>query len=420
MYKKITNNLGKRSRYALKSLIIMKVIVVILLATILQAKAAGVFAQKITINEKNVSLKVIIKKLHSLSGYDFIYNDDLINNEKGITLNVKDASVEDILKQVLNDRPLTFNFNNKFVVIQPKIDDDLKDIADSKPVLADSVLIGKVTDYLTKKAIAGATVKISGKSSTVITDASGTFRIMASRGQTLSISYIGYKPKSIVINSFRALNITLEEVVSEMKDVVINGIFERKKATATGTQTTVTREELLRGGTINVIQSLRNIDPAFNITENRLVGSDPNALPNINIGGQSGLPDLNGDYASNPNLPLFILDGFETTLQRIIDLDMYRIQSVTLLKDAASKSIYGSKAANGVVVVETVRPLPGELRVAYNTSMGYSMPDLSSYSLTNARQKLEAELLAGVYDGGNNINTQYTLLQDYNQYLAGW
>ncbi|MCH5686845.1 TonB-dependent receptor plug domain-containing protein [Niabella sp. W65] len=152
-------------------------------------------------------------------------------------------------------------------------------------------------------------------------------------------------------------------------------------------------------GNLNVVQSLKTLDPSFIVLENNLQGSNPNALPTIELRGKTSLAaaTLNDEFAEDPNQPLFILDGFPTTLQRITDLDINRIESVTLLKDAASTAIYGAKAANGVVVVETVKPKPGELRVSYNADFMVQMPDLSDYNLMNAAEKLEFERLAGRY-----------------------
>ena len=104
-------------------------------------------------------------------------------------------------------------------------------------------------------------------------------------------------------------------------------------------------------GNQNLISSLKNLDPTFQIVENLEMGSDPNAMPNLKLRGETSF-NIQGDYEGNQNQPLFILDGFETTLEKVIDLEMNRIQSVTLLKDAAAKAIYGSKAGNGVVVIQ--------------------------------------------------------------------
>ncbi|MDR2413835.1 MAG: SusC/RagA family TonB-linked outer membrane protein, partial [Odoribacteraceae bacterium] len=112
-----------------------------------------------------------------------------------------------------------------------------------------------------------------------------------------------------------------------------------------------------------------------------------------------------------PNQPLFILDGFESTATVINDLDINRVASITILKDAASTAIYGSKAANGVVVVETIKPEAGELQVSYTGSLNIAIPDLSSYNLMNAAEKLEFEVLAGKYDY-NDATHSYAYRQE--------
>ena len=130
--------------------------------------------------------------------------------------------------------------------------------------------------------------------------------------------------------------------------------------------------------------------------------------------GQNNIPDLKGEYQTAPNQPLFILDGFEATVEKVYDLDMNLVKSVTLLKDAAAKAIYGSKAANGVVVIETVQPEAGRLRIAYTGAVDVTVPDLTSYNLTNASEKLQAEVLAGKYTSGNAYE-QARLTQEYNE-----
>lgn len=131
--------------------------------------------------------------------------------------------------------------------------------------------------------------------------------------------------------------------------------------------------------------------------ENNDYGSDPNRLPDIEIRGKSSVVGLKEQYDTDPNQPLFILDGFETDLQTVVNLNMDRVQSVTILKDAASTALYGSKAANGVVVIETKQPEPGTFRVSYNGNFSLSIPDLSDYNLMNAREKLKFEQKAGFY-----------------------
>ena len=126
---------------------------------------------------------------------------------------------------------------------------------------------------------------------------------------------------------------------------------------------------------------------------------------------------LKGYYQGKPNTPLFILDGFEASLERVYDMDMNRVESITILKDAAAKAIYGSKAANGVVVIETKKLKGNETRVTYNGSLSYEMPDLSSYNLCNAMEKLQAEKIEGFYDNAIGADQVIANQQIYNKRL---
>lgn len=240
------------------------------------------------------------------------------------------------------------------------------------------------------------------------TNQNGEFSLSVSQyDKAFEVSYVGLETQQIAITSANSYIIQMEEDAQQLKDVVVTGVFERKANSYTGAVTTVTAEDLQLVGNTNVLQSLSVIDPSFMVVENLSAGSNPNALPEIQMRGQSGFDN---------NEPLFILDGFETTLTAIMDLDMNMVQSVTLLKDATAKAIYGAKAANGVVVVETKRPEKGKLRVSYTGSVDVETPDLSSYNLTNAEEKLQAEKLAGFYDSENAM-TQISLDQTYTNML---
>ena len=119
-------------------------------------------------------------------------------------------------------------------------------------------------------------------------------------------------------------------------------------------------------------------------------------MPDFEIRGKSSVIGLKEEYGTDPNQPLFILDGFETTLETVMNLNMNRVASVTLLKDAASTAIYGSKASNGVVVIETKAPEQGRLQLSYKGDFSVTMADLTDYNLMNSSEKLQFETLAGV------------------------
>ena len=283
---------------------------------------------------------------------------------------------------------------------------------------------GKVIDEK-KQPIPGVSVRLGGTSMGTATDVDGKFKLLIPADTaTLVVSFIGMKTEIVKIPRLKTgveqkeLTIVLREEDVKLEDVVVTGIFTRKKESFTGSASTYAAAELKTMGTQNVLQSLKTLDPAFAILEDNQFGSDPNRLPNMEIRGKSSMLGLRDELDADPNQPLFILDGFESTLAAINDLDINRVASITILKDAASTAIYGSKAANGVIVVETVKPEAGKLQVSYNGNMNISMPDLSSYNLMNSREKLEFELLAGRYDPASWSTTSEVKLNElYNEKL---
>ena len=283
---------------------------------------------------------------------------------------------------------------------------------------------GKVIDEK-KQPIPGVSVRLGGTSMGTATDVDGKFKLLVPADTaTLVVSFIGMKTEIVKIPRLKTgveqkeLTIVLREEDVKLEDVVVTGIFTRKKESFTGSASTYSAAELKTMGTQNVLQSLKTLDPAFAIIEDNQFGSDPNRLPNMEIRGKSSMLGLRDELDADPNQPLFILDGFESTLAAINDLDINRVASITILKDAASTAIYGSKAANGVIVVETVKPEAGKLQVSYNGNMNISIPDLSSYNLMNSREKLEFELLAGRYDPASWSTTSEVKLNElYNEKL---
>ena len=283
---------------------------------------------------------------------------------------------------------------------------------------------GKVVDER-RQPIPGVSVRLGGTSMGTATDVDGKFKLLVPVDTaTLVVSFIGMKTEVVKIPRLKAgeeqkeLTIVLREEDVKLEDVVVTGIFTRKKESFTGSASTYSAAELKTMGTQNILQSLKTLDPAFAILEDNQFGSDPNRLPNMEIRGKSSMLGLRDELDADPNQPLFILDGFESTLAAINDLDINRVASITILKDAASTAIYGSKAANGVIVVETVKPEAGKLQVSYTGNMNLSMPDLSSYNLMNAREKLEFERLAGRFEPASwSTTSEVELNRLYNEKL---
>ena len=278
-----------------------------------------------------------------------------------------------------------------------------------------AVIITGVISDAEGEPLPGVTIRNIKNKRTALTNVNGEFSIPGAKGETLAISYIGKKPMQVKASTGRRMKITMEDDAESISEVVVTGIYSRNKESFTGSASSFSAEELKMAGNTNLIQSLKTLDPAFTVLENNQFGSDPNRLPDLEIRGKSSIVGLKEQFGQDPNQPLFILDGFETTLQTIMDLSMDRIASVNILKDAASTAIYGSKAANGVIVVETKAPEMGKLKLTYNGSFNYSWADLTDYNLMNASEKLEFERLAGNFesytaDGEERARIRYNML----------
>lgn len=400
---------------------IMKLTSFLLLVSCLHL-SARTSSQTITLTGRDMALRKVFDVVEKQTGYVVFSNRELLKVTKPVSVSVQRMPLQQFLKEVLQGQPVSYRIENNVIILSKKPAVSVSpsySILDTVP--KNVLMTGVVTDE-NDKPIPRVSMALKGTSRGWTTNLDGSFTLVGPQGGVLTFSSVGFQPKEIVIKA-GTQKIQLTAQINKLDDVVITGIFSRRAESFTGAAQTYTKEELLKTGTVNVIQSLKNIDPAFNLRENLEIGSNPNALPSIVLRGQSGFPDLKGEYQADPNQPLFILDGFEVPLTRVIDLDMNRVATITLLKDAAAKAIYGSKAANGVVVIETQRPKAGKMQVTYTGVLNVSAPDLTSYNLTNAAEKLDVERSAGLYQApaGNsgmpNADQQYFYDEQYNHIL---
>lgn len=373
----------------------MKLTLILTMLTIFQVNAS-VLAQKITLNEKSASLEKVLLSIKAQSGYDILFPSNVSTDAQSVRISVRDVTVEEALREAFKGQPFSYAIELKTIVVKDKAGS-----LNAINLLQQRTISGTVTGE-NGTPLPGVSVQVKNSNRTTSTDDKGryTISILLDR-DSIQFSYVGYIVRTFSLPKGATLNVQLEALVSEIEDVVVTGIYTRAKDSFTGSATTYTAEDLKAVGNLNIIQSLKTLDPVFAVLDNNQFGSDPNRLPDLEIRGKSSIVGLKEQFEVDPNQPLFILDGFETSLRTIVDLDMERVASITILKDAASTAIYGSKAANGVVVVETKQPLPGQLRLSYNSNFNISSPDFSSYNLMNASEKLQFELLAGRYTVNN-------------------
>ena len=361
------------------------------------------------------------RKIEKTTGYRISYAQSDVKNLKAQG-NTSSKDIHKALDTVIGNLPLAYSVEGKFVTVFPKKQKDTNSEATPKVTTLNKLTVrGKVYDQ-DGEGIPGVSVKVPSMQTAIVTGANGSFTLYLPQGRTtkLQFSFIGMKDATYIFNGKHDINnlvINMNDDATTINEVVVTGIYSRKKESFTGSSQTYNAEELKLVGNQNLIQSLKTLDPAFTVLENNEFGSDPNRLPDLEIRGKTSIVGLKETFGEDPNQPLFILDGFETTLQSIMDLSMDRIASVTVLKDAASTAIYGAKAANGVVVVETKAPEMGKLKFSYSGNFNVSWADLTDYNLMNAAEKLEFERLAGNFT--SNI-ADYQEFQEirYNKLLA--
>lgn len=397
--------------------------ILLLFMSLFALQVSAVAQVNITLDIKDATIDEIITSVRRETNFRFLYRVEEVSKYGKRDLHVRDAGIEELLQELLKGTNLSYTIDNEVVIITP--------VNKVSAAVESKVIKGKVTDTR-GNTLPGVTILLKGSSLGTVTDNHGKFsmEVPGNENITLVISFVGMETREVVVpkDKMQELVIQLAEDVKQMEEVVITGFVNIRKESFTGNSVTVKQDELLKVSKTNVIKALQTFDPSFRIQENNRWGSDPNALPEVYIRGKSGIGvkdlDPGRDLTSksmlkdNPNLPTFIMDGFEISVTKLYDYDPSRIESVTILKDAAATALYGSRAANGVVVITTVTPKPGKLNVSYSMNGEVTMPDLSDYNLLNAEEKLRVEELAGLYvsddDGKQNSLTNEYARKLYN------
>ena len=406
----------------------ISVLVVLLLCSAITAVAQDAASWKekpVTLRVSNQPLGKVLEMVAEAANAKITLQEvSLWNVSKPISLAVKNKPLDKVLGELVGDQDVIIRYEgDNQIVLQPDNQGDGK---------GDEVFVsGQVFDRDTQESLIGATVLITdgtGKDKGArgcVTDIDGKFSLRLNRKESISISFVGYETVSKqILKDENNLLIELKPSI-EMTEVVVTGISRRSKDSFTGNYVEVKGDDLRRMSPTNILKGIQFFDPSFKIIENNLAGSDPNAEPDFQIRGDqsfgsksSNSMDLMLDnVSSRPNTPLFVLDGFIVPMSRILDLDPERVENITVLKDAAATSVYGSRAANGVVVVETKVAPDGALSVSYNGTMTVQTPDLTDYNMMDAATKLETEWRAGLYNPTNAA--QMNLYNSYRRNVLG-
>ena len=342
----------------------------------------------VSFSAENMRVEEIIKHVRNISWYKFLFNHEELRSVGTKSVKFANTPIRDVMNEVLRGTNLTYRLEKDVIVIYPMV-------VTTRDSVQKSVTVKGVVKDIKGTTLPGVTVLLKGTTIGVTTDEGGRFSltIPESPNAEFLFSFVGMIPQTILYRNMPKgdWTVVMKEEVMEVDEVVVTGLLTRKKSGFAGTTTMITKQELAKVSTGNIFTTISAIDAGFKINENNLYGSNPNVLPDFTIRGK-------GSFQNGSTAPIFILDGFEVSAQKVFDMDVNRIESITLLKDASATILYGSRASNGVIVIETTAPQAGKLRVTYDFKPTIGVIDLTDYDLMNAREKLQYEKEAGLYE----------------------
>ncbi|MGN6180590.1 MAG: SusC/RagA family TonB-linked outer membrane protein, partial [Mucilaginibacter sp.] len=357
----LTRLVNKPSGCLRKVLLLMKLTVFLMILAVTQVYAAASYAQKVTLQKNNASLKSIFSDIRNQTGYDFLADAKLINQAKPVSVHIKDAPLEDALNQIFNNTNLTYTIVEKSIVVKTKIPISKKPAASLEIKVNGRVINEK------GEPLAGATIRIKGSNMVIGVGGGGGFTVvLPDSSAVLVVSYIGYETKEVVISGADVdLVITLKQKTSKLEDVniVSTGYYEIPKERATGSFETLSGKQLNMVTSPDILSRMEGNVTGFNFNPQLTPTSSSspdktNPLNKITIRGSNS---FNPSYVTG-GVPLVVVDGVALEDNQagssvyqdpVGNLNPNDVESVTILKDAASASIWGSRAANGVIVIVT-------------------------------------------------------------------
>lgn len=364
-----------------KLLRIMRLTAIMLLLATLSTSAAG-YSQRITLNEKNVSIEKIFTTVEAQTDYVFFYDVSLLNRAKKVTITAKNISVEDLLTICFKDQPLTYSVLDKTIVIKSKKEVEKEPIAKEIVSIPLIDISGIVTDE-NGMPLTGASVVVKGLNKGTSTDKNGYFSLsQLNENDVLLVSYVGYENSTVLINGSRSITIQLKQSLSILNETVIVGYGTTTKRKSTGSIGSITSKEIAKQPIGNPLATLPGRISGTLVAQNNGL---PGSAVQIQIRGQGtlssgGIPlyvidgvpftNFNGGSPATDNLNAFGTSGANGGLSPFNLINPADIDRIDILKDADATAIYGSRAANGVVLITTKRGVAGKIKLDVNVSTG--------------------------------------------------
>lgn len=367
-----------------KLLIVMKLTAILLIVVCLQASATGYSQNDVSISVKNIELKKLFSLIQKQTSYRFLYEDEQLPKDTRINLDVQKASIQTVLNSVLLNTTLKYRILNDNLVVLTTVKE-----------INSRVVRGKIIDE-TGQPLPGVSIKIKGSASGVSSGTDGTFSIEVPDKSIIEISYIGYLTQEIELINDAPLAVQMVLADKNMQEVVVIGYGTQKKINLTGAVDGITARQIENRPLMNLGSGLQGLIPNLNIT---IPNGRATTAPSFNI---RGVTSING------GAPLILVDNIPFTLEEVARINPNDVESVNVLKDAASAAIYGARAAFGVVLINTKSAKGNKLNVSLNANTSLrtigKIPELITDPLLIMQNKHEAAVpLYDLYDDAARV-----------------
>lgn len=391
MIKRLLTRPADRKRPELRASLIK---VLIFLAVMFSTNAFGAaFSQNVSVSFVNTPLRTVFKQFRAQTGLFFVYNEEEIDHSScvNVTSN-KILPIDKAMELVLSGLPYSFVITDDSVVIKPKPADQQQPQQPQRKFLT-----GVVTDP-SGAPLAGVAVMVKGTGRGVSTDSKGNYRLEVGKGETVRFSFMGMKSREVVYADQKELNVRLEEQAQKVEDVVVTGFQVVDKRTLTSSISTITADDLDKVGALSIDQMLEGKATGLMVTT---LASQPGAASKIRVrgagsftGSREPLWVIDGVPYEDP-VPLEAseinsLDNINLIGNAITGLNPQDIESINVLKDASATAVYGSRAANGVIVITTKRGKKGSPSLSYQGSLSaVNRPSYSNFNLMNSKERID-------------------------------
>ena len=336
---------------------------------------------KVTVVADNMSTGKVISEIEKQTDYLFVYNVNEVNLKRNVKVNAQNKSVAEVLNKVFEGTDIYYAMEGKNIMLMSKA-------KDGEAVQQANKVTGIVKDANGEPVI-GANVMVKGQSIGTITDIDGRFVLDAPKDAVLQITYIGYVSQEVKVSGKKEINVVLKEDTETLDEVVVIGYGTAKKSDLTGATTQIKPEALTSSVVGNALESLQGKAAGVAVFND----NKPGASPSIRVRGSGSIT------ASNE--PLYVVDGFPLMDGNISDLNPSDIESMEILKDASSTAIYGSRGANGIVMITTKKGKSGTKNLSVNTSVGVQMPGRLANLISG--EDFISFMNAGYKNQGSNI-----------------